>query len=98
MLGIRLGQKIGRSLQTPRARERDRRISAQVDSWAARHRLLVTVLAAVFYAWFAWYLSVRRDGATTGEIVFWELIVVPVGTVATWIAITRIRRRQRSRS
>jgi hypothetical protein len=95
---IRLGQKLGRKWASPQAIERGERLNARLDSWAARHRLLVTSLAAVFCGWFAWYLSVRRDGATTGEIVFWELIVVPVGTVSAWIAVTRLRRRRRPRS
>ncbi|MDQ7809371.1 hypothetical protein Q5425_37075 [Amycolatopsis sp. A133] len=85
-------------MRSPRQRERDDRRSAAFDAWAARHRLLMTSLATVLFAWFAWYLSVRRDGATAGEIVFWELIVVPIGTVSAWLALTRIRRRNRSRS
>jgi hypothetical protein len=94
----RWAPKLGRSLRSPRQIEQDERRSAAFDAWAARHRVLVTSLAALFFIWFAWYLSVRRDGATTGEIIFWELIVVPIGTISAWVSLTRIRRRNRSRS
>ncbi|MEV7098527.1 hypothetical protein AB0M80_37400 [Amycolatopsis sp. NPDC051045] len=42
---------------------------------------------------FAWVISVKYDGATTGEFVLWSLVLAPIGFVGEWIRVTRLKRR-----
>lgn len=96
MVGIELGRRIGKKIRSPRAARRDAELSAKIDGWAARHRLVTMLAATVFFALAAWWLAATRDGATTVEIIFWELGLVPAGLITTWLALARIRRRSGS--
>lgn len=87
------GLELGRKLRSPRAARKDAERSARIDAWAARHWVLTMLGVAALCALAAWWLAVKRDGATTGELVFWVLVLVPAGLVSTWIALARIRRR-----
>ncbi|MFI6026653.1 hypothetical protein [Amycolatopsis magusensis] len=94
MAGLRWGREMGDRIASPQARERGRRASAKLDAWAAEHRALSTLLMGVLCVVFAWMVARKHDGATTGEIVFWAVILVPIGIVSTWSYLTRIRRRK----
>ncbi|MDI5980722.1 hypothetical protein [Amycolatopsis magusensis] len=75
---------MGERIASPQAKERGRRWSARIDSWAAEHRALSTLLVGVLCVVLAWMVARKHDGATTGELVFWAVILVPIGIVSTW--------------
>ncbi len=41
---------------------------------------------------FAWLISVKDGGATTGEVVLWSVVLVPIAVVGEWIRATRVKR------
>ncbi|MBP2185635.1 hypothetical protein [Amycolatopsis magusensis] len=89
---------MGERIASPQAKERGRRWSARIDSWAAEHRALSTLLVGVLCVVLAWMVARKHDGATTGELVFWAVILVPIGIVSTWFYLTRIRHRKNRRA
>jgi hypothetical protein len=93
MVFIRFGQKLGQKWASPQARERSERLNAQLDSWSVRHRLWSSAIVALVGVAFAWVISVKYDGATTGEFVLWSLVLAPIGFVGEWIRVTRLKRR-----
>jgi membrane associated rhomboid family serine protease len=80
-------------LHSPSAIERQDRRFARIETWAARHRLLVTLAAAVACGLAAWWISGKHGEPSVGETVLWAAILVPLGTVHTWLALTWIKRR-----
>jgi len=59
------------------------------DAWAVKHRAWAVLLAAVVFGLLAWWLAVKYDGATLGEIALYALILVPLGIVCTLVRIKR---------
>ncbi|WP_410645269.1 hypothetical protein [Amycolatopsis sp. lyj-346] len=93
MVFLRWGSKLGQKWASPQARQRGERMNAKLDSWSVRHRLWSSAIAAAVGVAFAWVISVKYDGATTGEFVLWSLVLAPIGFVGEWIRVTRLKRR-----
>ncbi|ANN17799.1 hypothetical protein SD37_20530 [Amycolatopsis orientalis] len=92
-LGSWIGRELAIKVRSRRAARLDAERSAKVDAWAGKHRVLSTFASGLIFAAIAWWMAERRDGSTLGEILVWELVLVPAGLISAWIACTRIRRR-----
>jgi hypothetical protein len=93
MAGTPLQQRLRKALHSPDSIERQDRRSADQEAWAARHRSWVTLAAAVLCGLAAWWISGKHGEPTVGEAALWAAVLVPLGTIHTWLALTWIKRR-----
>jgi hypothetical protein len=92
VVGYWLGQNTVKRLRRGGVIKQDDDGGKKFDDWAVKHRAWGVLLAAVVFSLLAWWLAVKYDGATAGEIALYSLILVPCGIIYTLVKLARIKR------